>query len=60
MSTVFVSNFKKFSLFLAVSPEEEQSHFEEFFEDVFIECEEKVYIINKINNNTCNNGKIEF
>lgn len=43
-----------------MSPEEEQSHFEEFFEDVFIECEEKVYIINKINNNTCNNGKIEF
>ncbi|XP_003384048.1 PREDICTED: splicing factor U2AF 35 kDa subunit-like [Amphimedon queenslandica] len=36
-----------------VSPEEEQSHFEEFFEDVFIECEEKYGPIEKMH--VCDN-----
>lgn len=29
----------------AVTPEVEQSHYEEFFEDVFIECEDKVMLV---------------
>lgn len=48
-----LSNYSLFNysvvLFVAVSPEEEQAHFEEFFEDVFVECEDKVNeIINSL------------
>ncbi|XP_019852966.1 PREDICTED: splicing factor U2AF 35 kDa subunit-like [Amphimedon queenslandica] len=38
---------------MTVSPEVEQAHYEEFFEDVFIECEEKYGPIEKMN--VCDN-----